>query len=157
MSHSIKRKSEARAGHPLPRPIDSTGRLVILDLSANIAHVWGRITKVALTEFEVEQNFNVEPGRYRSIVFDSAPSLKAADLKTCKLAEPWTLLDSKSTIPGSRPVGSSSTKAIPPYECRPEREWFNQTGLCKIGSKADSPLPVWPWTAPRESSHTIPP
>src|SRR6266850_3690364 len=40
---------------------DSTGRLVILELYANIDHIWGRITKVAPTEFEVEQNFNADP------------------------------------------------------------------------------------------------
>jgi Domain of unknown function (DUF5666) len=55
---------------------DSTGRRVILNLYANFDHVWGRITKLAPTEFEVEQNFNADPQsayrrRYRSIAFDS--------------------------------------------------------------------------------------
>jgi hypothetical protein len=55
---------------------DSSGRSVILDLYANITHVWGRISKVTDAGFEVDQNFNADPQsayrrRYRQITFDS--------------------------------------------------------------------------------------
>jgi hypothetical protein len=55
---------------------DPAGHFVILDLSANIEHVWGNITKVARGEFEVDENPNADPqsgyrrGK-RQIVFDS--------------------------------------------------------------------------------------
>jgi hypothetical protein len=84
---------------------DSTGRLVILDLSANITHVWGRITKVALTEFEVEQNFNVEPGRYRSIVFDSGTQFESSrpeDLQAGRTVDIIGLKINDSRIEASR-------------------------------------------------------
>jgi hypothetical protein len=34
---------------------------VIVDLYANITHVWGRITDVTKDGFEVDQNFNADP------------------------------------------------------------------------------------------------
>jgi hypothetical protein len=34
---------------------------VIVDLFANIIHVWGRITVVTKEGFEVDQNFNADP------------------------------------------------------------------------------------------------
>ena len=34
---------------------------VIVDIYANIAHVWGRITAVTSAGFEVDQNFNADP------------------------------------------------------------------------------------------------
>ena len=55
---------------------DPDGRLSILDLSANIEHVWGNITTVARGEFEVDENPNADPqsgyrrGK-RQIEFDS--------------------------------------------------------------------------------------
>jgi hypothetical protein len=84
---------------------DSTGRLVILDLSANIAHVWGRITKIAPAEFEVEQNFNVEPGRYRSIVFDSGTKFESSrpeDLQAGRTVDIIGLKINDSRIEASR-------------------------------------------------------
>jgi hypothetical protein len=38
-----------------------TRGLVILDLYANIVHIWGRISKVTSGGFEVDQNFNADP------------------------------------------------------------------------------------------------
>jgi hypothetical protein len=53
---------------------DST-RPVIVDLYANITHVWGRIIAVTKTGFEVDQNFNADPQsayrRARQIAFNS--------------------------------------------------------------------------------------
>ena len=51
-------------------------RPVILDLYANITHVWGRVSAVTQGGFEVDQNFNADPqsgyrrGK-RQITFDS--------------------------------------------------------------------------------------
>lgn len=41
--------------------VQAGGRLVIVDLWANIDHVWGRITSVTAGQFEVDQNFNADP------------------------------------------------------------------------------------------------
>jgi hypothetical protein len=56
-----------------PSPIRG---LVILDLYANIDHIWGRIHKITSSGFEVEQNFNADPQSgyrrgYRQVSYDS--------------------------------------------------------------------------------------
>jgi hypothetical protein len=55
---------------------DSTGRSVIIDLHANIGHIWGRISKLGTGEFEVDENYNADPHSayrrgFRQIAFDS--------------------------------------------------------------------------------------
>jgi hypothetical protein len=53
-----------------------SARPVIVDLYANVTHVWGRISAVTEGKFEVEQNFNADPQsayqrRTRQITFNA--------------------------------------------------------------------------------------
>ena len=83
---------------------------MILDLSANIAHVWGRITKIAPAEFEVEQNFNADPEsayrrRYRSITFDSDTQFESSrpeDLRVGRTVDIIGLKINDSRVEASR-------------------------------------------------------
>ena len=55
---------------------DAAGRLVIIDLHANMTHIFGRILRVAGGSFEVDQNYNADPRsayvrQNRVIAFDS--------------------------------------------------------------------------------------
>ena len=60
-----------------------SARLEIVDLWANITHVWGRITAVTKAGFEVDQNFNSDPQsgylrRKRQITFNSDTEFEAS-------------------------------------------------------------------------------
>jgi hypothetical protein len=55
---------------------EADGRLVILELYANLEHITGKITKIGIREFEVDQNHNADPQsaykrQIRQIRFDS--------------------------------------------------------------------------------------
>jgi len=86
------------------------GRLVIVDLSANIVHIWGRITRVSESEFEVEQNFNADPQsayrrELRQIAFDSDTKFEdsaPADLSPSRTVDIIGLKIAKSRVQASR-------------------------------------------------------
>jgi len=68
---------------------DAAGRLIIIDLHANIDHITGRITRVGHGEFDVDQNYDADPHsayrrQNRVIVFDADTSFQESlpeDLK----------------------------------------------------------------------------
>jgi len=47
--------------HVMVRFRQSPAHPVIVDLFANITHVWGRVTAVSSASFDVDQNFNADP------------------------------------------------------------------------------------------------
>ncbi|MBZ5580098.1 MAG: DUF5666 domain-containing protein [Acidobacteriia bacterium] len=89
---------------------DATGRLVIVDLSANLDHVWGRITRVAKGEFEVEQNFNADPQSayrrgLREVAFDSGTQFEEsapADLRPGRTVDLIGLTITETRVHASR-------------------------------------------------------
>lgn len=107
---------------------DSSGRLVIENLSANIVHVWGRIRSVAAGQFEVEQNFNADPQSsyrrgLRQIAFDANTQFEAsapADLLAGRTVDIIGLKTSGSAVQatriivyeGNRPVRMPAGAAI---------------------------------------------
>ena len=56
--------------------LDAHGRRTIVDLWANIEHIWGRIARVGSGEFEVDQNYDADPQsaykrQLRQVSFDA--------------------------------------------------------------------------------------
>jgi len=67
----------------LVRYRQDSARLMIVDLWANITHVWGRVAAVTKVGFEVDQNFNADPQssylrRKRQITFNSDTEFEAS-------------------------------------------------------------------------------
>lgn len=107
---------------------DSSGRLVIENLSAHIVHVWGRIRSVSAGQFEVEQNLNADPQSsyrrgLRQIAFDASTRFESsapADLLTGRTVDIIGLKTSGSTVQatritvyeGNRPVRMPAGAAI---------------------------------------------
>jgi len=92
-----------------------------------LEHVWGRISAMTKSGFEVDQNFNADPqsgyrrGK-RQITFKIPKrSLKRAPAKTCGLAEPWTFSDLRQRARAFKLRASSFTRAAL-YECLLVRE-----------------------------------
>lgn len=86
------------------------GLRMIVDLYANITHVWGRISAVTAGGFEVEQNFNADPqsgyrrGK-RRITFDSKTKFEESvpqDLRIGRTVDIIGLETSHSDVQATR-------------------------------------------------------
>ena len=81
-----------------------TRGLVILDLYANINHIWGRISKVTSGGFEVDQNFNADPQSsyqrgYRQISYNSDTIFEGGGPSDLRVAETVDIIGLKTKDP----------------------------------------------------------
>jgi len=103
---------------------DPDGRSVILDLTANAVHIWGRILKVGAGEFEVDENYNADPhsayrrGR-RQIAFDADTRFEgsaAEDLRPGRDVDVIGLKEDGTQVQASRITvyGGNAPARMPP-------------------------------------------
>jgi hypothetical protein len=88
------------------------GRLMIIDLTANIDHITGRITKVSSGEFEVDQNYNADPQsayrrQFRQIAFDQHTEFQGSTPEDLRVGRDVDVIGLKTT--GSRAEASRIT------------------------------------------------
>jgi hypothetical protein len=91
---------------------DGKGRPVIIELTANIDHISGRITKVGSGEFEVDQNYNADPQsayvrQFRQIAFDKDTDFQDSapeDLRIGRDVDVFGLKTIESRVEASRVI-----------------------------------------------------